>query len=204
MNALAKRPAAPVAAPYKPAALLAVIGIGNVLLGDDAFGPTVLALLAARWDVPPVVELIDAGTPGLDLAGLLSGYRAVILVDAVAAPARPGQLQIFRDAELDSALSMQVRVSPHDPAVAEALAIARLAGEGPEHVVLVGVIPGPMEVGLGLSAPVQAAARAAADLVADLAEGLGVRMRRRAHAQPVQSWWLAEEKPAQERSASCM
>ncbi len=177
----------------EPSASLAVVGIGNVLLGDDAFGPTVLEMLAAGWEVPDGVDLVDAGTPGLDLAGLVGGRRALILVDAVAAQGQPGDLLVYRGAELDGALAIQVRVSPHDPAVAEALAIARLAGEAPEHVVLVGVVPAGLEVGLGLSAPVSVAAPQAAALVATIAAELGAPMRRRADAQPARPWWFAED-----------
>jgi hydrogenase maturation protease len=168
---------------------VAVVGIGNVLLGDDAFGPTVLAVLAARWDIPDSVELIDAGTPGLDLASLLCGREAVVLIDAVAASGNPGELFVWLDEELAKALTVQVRVSPHDPAVADALAVARLVGEGPLRTALVGVVPESVDVALGLSEKVAAAAPRAATMVAGLLEEFGVEVTPRPGGAVAQPWW---------------
>ncbi len=171
---------------------IAVIGIGNVLLGDDGFGPTVLEILAAGWVLPDTVELIDAGTPGLDLAGLLCGREAVLFVDAVAAPEAPGTLLQYRDQQIAEALTLQVRVSPHDPALAEALAIARLVDGGPERVLLVGAVPQSVEVGLGLSEAVKAASAEAAAIVANALAGWGAAPHRRTDAVASSPWWSGE------------
>lgn len=170
---------------------VAVIGIGNVLLGDDGFGPAVIGLLASGWDIPPAVELIDAGTPGLDLAGLLCGRESVIFVDAVTGALPPGTLRMFRGRDLPAALSLRPRVSEHDPALAEALAISEAAGEGPAHVLLVGAVPGTVDVGVGLSdAMVRAVEEAAAGVVAELArQGIHAPVRGRRLPSPLS--WIA-------------
>ena len=59
---------------------LAVIGLGNVLLGDDGFGPFVVELLRRRYGFPPAVELLDLGTPGLGLVTYVHGHDAVVIV----------------------------------------------------------------------------------------------------------------------------
>ncbi len=65
-------------------------GIGNIFLGDDAFGVEVVKRLAAQW-LPPGVEVVDFGIKGLDLTyALLDGYDAVILVDAIPRGQRAG------------------------------------------------------------------------------------------------------------------
>lgn len=51
---------------------VAVLGLGNVLMGDDGFGPTVIRELEAAWTPHPEVELLDLGTPGLDLLPFVS------------------------------------------------------------------------------------------------------------------------------------
>lgn len=170
---------------------VAVIGIGNVLLGDDGFGPAVIGLLASGWDIPPDVELIDAGTPGLDLAGLLCGRESVIFVDAVTGALPPGTLRMFRGRDLPAALSLRPRVSEHDPALAEALAISEAAGEGPAHVLLVGAVPGTVDVGVGLSdAMARAVEEAAAGIVAELArQGIDAPVRGRRLPSPLS--WIA-------------
>jgi hydrogenase maturation protease len=168
---------------------IVVIGMGNVLLRDDGFGPCVIGMLEQQWEFPDGVERIDAGTPGLDLAGLLCDRDVVIFVDTVAAAGRPGELRIYRDAQLGNALALRPRVSPHDPALAEALAVARDFGDGPATVILVGAIPQSVEVGLGLSAPVSSAARRAADeVVAVLAEWQVFPRPRSKRPEPL-LWW---------------
>src|SRR5262245_43760232 len=78
-----------------------VIGVGNVLMSDDGFGPFVLRVLEATYDCPPEVEFIDAGTPGLDLTPYLLGIDAAIFVDTVSATGIAGQIRVYdRDAIL--------------------------------------------------------------------------------------------------------
>lgn len=167
---------------------LAVIGIGNVLLGDDGFGPFVVEILRTRYVFPPEVELLDLGTPGLGLITYLHGHDTVVLVDAVAGAGSPGDVRVYEGAELER-LPVAPRVSPHDPAVSEALAVARLARTGPFDVCLVGAVPGSLELGAGLSPQVRAAADAAAEIVRQRVEVRGFAIRPRDANLPEQDWW---------------
>jgi len=172
------------------AARVAVIGLGNVLLGDDGFGPTLVELLRSGWDLGDDVVVIDAGTPSLELAGYLDGHERVILVDTVAAEGEPGELRTYRGEQL-AALPMKPRVSPHDAAVQEALAIVDLAGNGPCEVTLVGVIPASTEKGTGIGAEVAATMEGAIDLVVTELRRGGVEAARRAQPRRCEAWWLA-------------
>lgn len=169
---------------------LAVIGIGNILLGDDGFGPYVVELLHAQWDFPDSVALLDAGTPGLDLVSYLHGRQAAILVDAVTAVGPPGALRLYRGADLEK-MAPQPRVSPHDPAVHEALQIAELAGDRP-HVLLVGVIPQSTRLGVGLSAAVRDAASAASTIVVHELMVCGAAPTLRRKPLTPGAWWMRE------------
>jgi hydrogenase maturation protease len=168
---------------------LAVIGLGNVLLGDDGFGPFVVELLRTRYAFPPGVELLDLGTPGLGLISYLHGHDAVVIVDAVAGDGNPGDVRVYEEAELERMPAVP-RVSPHDPAVAEALSIARLAGSGPHNVCLVGAVPCSLELGAGLTEAVRAAAEAAAEIVCRRIEERGFAVRRLETARVAQDWWM--------------
>ena len=108
-----------------------VLGLGNVLMGDDAAGPWVVEHLRAGWDFGPGVSVTDLGTPGLDLVPHLSGARVVVLVDTVKSDAPAGTLRLYRR---DEVLKHPPgpRTSPHDPAVKETLLYLELAGAGPE------------------------------------------------------------------------
>src|SRR6266508_490834 len=67
-----------------------VLGIGNVLMGDDGFGPYVVEALGARYEFPDNVSVIDVGTPGLDLAPFLIGADAIIVIDTVRSDGEAG------------------------------------------------------------------------------------------------------------------
>jgi len=174
-------------------ASIAVIGLGNVLLGDDGFGPSVVELLRAGWNFPASVTLIDAGTPGLDLVNYLDGREVVILVDTVAATGAPGELRLYRGEEL-RCLPMKPRVSPHDPAVQEALWIAEFGGSGPRQIVLVGVIPAATGLGTGLSTPVREAARAAGVLVIEELRKNGASPAPLHAPRVPDAWWLRAQR----------
>ena len=72
-------------------------GIGNVFLGDDAFGVEVVQRLRALpW--PPGVDVVDFGIRGIDLAYALGQYDAAVLVDAAARGGEPGTLYVLEPA----------------------------------------------------------------------------------------------------------
>ena len=55
----------------------AVLGLGNVLMKDDALGPYVIRRLLASWRFPPDVAVEDLGTPGRDLQPYLADREAL-------------------------------------------------------------------------------------------------------------------------------
>jgi hydrogenase maturation protease len=167
---------------------VAVIGLGNVLLSDDGFGPFVIELLRARHQVPPEVELLDLGTPGLGLVTYLHERDAVVFVDTVAGPGVPGDVVVWNGTDL-AQMPTAPRVSPHDPALAEALSIARVAGRGPRDTSLVGVVPGSLALGTELTGPVRRAADTATDIVRRRLEDFGFVLPPGDTAQVASGWW---------------
>ena len=148
---------------------IAVLGLGNVLMKDDALGPYAVRLLEAGHAFPDGVMVQDLGTPGLDLHPYMSGQDALIFIDTVNADGNPGELRLYRR---DDILKHppQARVSPHDPGVKEALLSLEFASGGPTEVLLVGVIPEVVDAGVGLSPSVRAALPAVeAEVLSELA-----------------------------------
>jgi len=140
----------------RPGRAVALLGIGNVLMGDDGLGPTMVKRLEAAYRFPPELRLVEIGTPGLDLIPYVSGLDLLIVVDTVHADAPPGTLRRYGK-EAILAHVPQARIGPHEPTLKEALLTADFAGEGPSEVVLLGVVPGQCEPGAGLSQPVKTA-----------------------------------------------
>ncbi len=167
---------------------VAVLGLGNVLMGDDGFGPSVIKLLEACYEFPPGVSVIDAGTPGLDLAPFVDGVEALVVVDTVNATGEPGDLRRYRRDEL-LRHAPQPRLSPHDPGLKATLLTLEFAGRAPAEVLLVGVIPASTATGPGLGEAVRAAVPGAvAEVLAEL-ERLGRPAAPRSEPAEPDLWW---------------
>ncbi len=172
---------------------VAVLGLGNVLMGDDALGPYAIQALLSRYEFPPGVSVIDAGTPGLDLTPYILGVSALIVIDTVKSDAPPGTVRTYAKARLLENPPAP-RLSPHDPGLKETLLLLEFRGDGPRDVLLVGVVPGRVEAGVGLSDPVRGALPEVERQVLDELRRLDVPPRaREVPAQP-DLWW--ENPPA--------
>ncbi len=129
-----------------------VLGIGNLVMSDDGIGVRVVQNLSRRCRFPERVELLDGGTLGLDLLPRLEGVTHLLMVDAVETGGSPGTL--VRLTGSDIPVTLETKVSPHQMGLKDLLAVARLQGNAPEEMVLLGVQPACIEMGLELSPPV--------------------------------------------------
>lgn len=151
-----------------------IAGIGNIFLGDDAFGVEVARRLSSReW--PQNIRVTDFGIRGYDLAyALLDGYDTTILVDACPRGEPAGTLYVIEPDlnNLGSAEEQQGAVEAHSMNPLNVLRLA--ASMGPlKRVLLVGCEPdtlGPEEGQMGLSETVDAAVIEAVKLVESLIE----------------------------------
>jgi hydrogenase maturation protease len=174
-----------------------VIGLGNVLMGDDAFGPWVVQALLAGYEFPEGVTVEDLGTPGLDLTPYVTDLEALVLVDTVRSDAVPGTVRLYRRDDLLKH-APQARLSPHDPGVKEALLTAEFAGRGPREVLLVAAVPETTAMGVRLSPALRAAVPAAVAEVLRELERLGRPAVPRHAALPPDIWWEAEPASAED------
>ena len=137
----------PLSAAEPPSALL--IGLGNLILGDEGIGVHAMRRLEAEYRFEPRVELIDGGTSGLDLLPLLKDQQRLLLIDALAADAPPGTIRIIRNQAIRTALTE--KVSLHHLGIADLLALAELLDYAPPEIVLIGIVPERLEMELALS-----------------------------------------------------
>jgi hydrogenase maturation protease len=132
-----------------------VLGLGNILMNDDAAGVRVVQELAGKYDFPADVRLLDGGTLGLDLLPQLEGVERLLVVDAVETGATPGTM--IRLTGDDIPLALATKVSPHQMGLKDLLLVADLQGHAPPVMVLWGVQPGSIEMDLEMSPEVSAA-----------------------------------------------
>ena len=92
-----------------------VAGVGNIFLGDDAFGSEVARRLVGRMP-PDEVRVADFGVRGFDLAcALMDGYEVTVLVDATPRGGAPGTLYVIEPdlSELDASNSQEMMINTH-------------------------------------------------------------------------------------------
>jgi len=171
-----------------------VVGLGNVLMGDDAFGPHVIRRIQAAYTFGPDVLLIDAGTPGTDIASLIADSRALIIVDTVIADGAPGELRLYRDAEI-LAHSPPPRASPRQAWLREALLTLQLDEEEATAALLIGIIPRAIAPRTYLTPEVHAALwRAEVEVIRELIR-LGKRPQLVWPPRQPDIWWERQVPP---------
>jgi hydrogenase maturation protease len=131
--------------------------VGNVLRGDDGFGPAVAERL---MDLPDPVEVVETGIGGIALLqDLLDGCDGLVLIDAVDRGAEPGTVFVIEPEVLDGEHVPDVHLANPE----RVLTMAKAMGVLPERVLIVGCQPGDMdELGRGLSPVVERAVQVAA------------------------------------------
>lgn len=129
-----------------------VLGLGNILLGDEGVGVRAVEALARSPRLPAGVEVVDGGTAGMSLIDTLASRERVIVIDAVRSGEPPGTvLRLDGD---DVPAFFRTRISPHQLGLSEVLAALTLTHELPKRVTLIGIEPLNLELGLDLTSVV--------------------------------------------------
>jgi hydrogenase maturation protease len=173
-----------------------IAGIGNIFLGDDAFGVEVVRRLGVR-PLAEGVRALDFGIRGLDLAfALTDGWDLAVFVDAVPRGGPPGTLYVI-EPDVKELEGPETLVEAHALDPVRVLRLARSLGAELPPVRVVGCEPATLGTAeapaLGLSEPVAAAVGEAVllieGLVADaLAGGVGARTDRTLEGGEASSW----------------
>ncbi len=153
-----------------------IAGIGNIFLGDDAFGVETSRALLKRG-LPEGVKVVDYGIRGFDLAfALLGDWDAVILIDALARGGAPGTLYLL-EPDLGSAKNPQpehLAMNPHGMDPVHVIQLAFSLGKVSARIYLVGCEPedfgDELEGRMSLSTTVQSSIGGAITMIDNLVE----------------------------------
>lgn len=156
----------------RPTPTILVAGIGNIFLGDDAFGVEVARRFANR-ELPQGVRVADFGIRGLDLSyALLDGADVTILVDACARGGAAGDLYVVEvDLKSPAAELPPAAIDAHSMNPMNVIRAAQSMGGTLNRLLLLGCEPltfGPSEGHMGLSEPVRSAVERAVPLLESL------------------------------------
>jgi hydrogenase maturation protease len=142
-----------------------VLGIGNLVMGDEGVGVHAARCLAAAEPLPPTVTVVDGGTGGFHLLSYFEEYDVLIMIDAVVDGRPPGTVGVLRPRY---ASDFPRALTAHDIGLRDLVESAALVGSLPPiHLVTVsiGELSG---LSLELSPAVAAALPEVSALVHDL------------------------------------
>lgn len=146
---------------------LAIVAVGNQIMGDDGVGASVVETL----EQSPVgdrsdVTLSNAGTTAFFALEAMSGCDRAVVVDAIATGADPGTVHQYRF--VDGAFAGEIpEMTMHDFSFAEALEAGREAYDIPEEVLIFGVEPATIELSMELSDPIERTVPTLVDRIRD-------------------------------------
>ena len=153
-----------------------VLGVGNLLLQDEGVGVHVVKMLSnilteaknPTYDYPNL-EIIDGGTSP-EIASLIEGAEKLIIIDAVKGGKEPGTVYRFAidDVAINSSGNAGVSLSPkeayleiranlslHQMNIIDNLQMLSLIGKQPKEVIVIGIEPKTIELGLELTPEIQ-------------------------------------------------
>ena len=121
-----------------------VLGIGNLLWADEGFGVRCVEQLAAEWELPPGITVMDGGTQGLYLLPYVQAARRLIVFDAIDYGLEPGTMKRVEGDEVPRFMGAK-KMSLHQTGFQEVISAADLTGQLPESLLLIGVQPEELE-----------------------------------------------------------
>ncbi|MCB1890274.1 MAG: HyaD/HybD family hydrogenase maturation endopeptidase [Rhodocyclaceae bacterium] len=133
-----------------------ILGIGNLLWADEGFGIRCAEALAASYELPESVTVMDGGTQGLYLLPYVTEATHLLVFDAIDYGLPPGTMKLVRDDEVPRFMGAK-KMSLHQTGFQEVIASAALVEGLPAEMVLIGVQPAELEdFGGSLREPVRA------------------------------------------------
>ncbi len=115
-----------------------IVGIGNLLMGDDGLGIHAIRELR-KFKFPEYVKILDGATNAIDLLHFLEDKTHVIFIDAINLDKKPGEFILLEKEDLRNYLNF--KVGPHEIGIHDLLLTAELLDIIPENIVVVGLQP---------------------------------------------------------------
>ncbi len=151
-----------------------VLGIGNTILSDEGAGVHAAAALRDAYALPPQVDVIDGGTAGMELLDPLAGIDLLLVFDAVKAHRPPGTVVCLTGREVP--VFFRSKLSPHQVSICDVLASLEFEGRAPRDLVLIGVEPESLELGLEMTDTVARRIPAMVSLAVEQLRQRGIRL----------------------------
>ena len=140
---------------------LLILGVGNLILGDEGVGVHVVERLAKR-QLPASVACLDGGTGGFLLLEPMQQAQRVVLIDAAAFDDPPGSVRKLKPSFTnDYPKTLMI----HDLGLKDLLDSLQLMGAAPDILMIAITIDPKQTMNMELSPPVAKGALQAEQLV---------------------------------------
>ncbi len=130
---------------------IVIIGMGNLLMGDDGLGIHVVAALK-KEKLPLNVAIFDGVARAFDVLEYMEGSDRAVIVDAYKKGGAPGSIYRFSFDPADEMQDNALNLGMHDMNFLDALKTGKDFYRLPAEIVIIGVEPETLECGFGLSA----------------------------------------------------
>ncbi|MFH0904214.1 MAG: hydrogenase maturation protease [Methanobacteriota archaeon] len=129
---------------------IVIIGVGNLLMGDDGIG-VITAWALMKEKLPDNVSVFDGATRAFDVLEYMDGADKAVIVDAYRKNGEPGSIYKFEFNPKNEIQDEAFNLSMHDINFLDALKAGREIYDLPSEIVIIGVEPQTLECGMGLS-----------------------------------------------------
>jgi hydrogenase maturation protease len=147
-----------------------VLGIGNIIMGDEGFGLHVIRRLK-EIGLSENIILEEGGVGGFNLLNDLQGIKRLVVVDIMMLPLPPGELKVFEPGNPPTEPGKAI-VSFHQIGVLELVNIWTMMGNQEPEVTFVVTRPQTIQWGMELSEPLRPAVDKAANMIKNLCADL--------------------------------
>ena len=128
---------------------ITILGIGNTLYTDEGLGVHAIAALQEQYSMDPQVQLIDGSTDGMSLLGPVEDTDYLIVIDAINAGKEGGHIIELHGNDIPAYYG--IKMSIHQLGFQEVLLASKLRERYPKNIVMIGMQPTSLELGIGLS-----------------------------------------------------
>lgn len=156
--------------------LVTILGVGNFLFTDEGFGIRVIEKLQAEVRFPEEVRVVDGGVLGINLLGVISKPKHLIVVDTMRNHGKPGDIYRIEGEQIPERI--RAKNSLHQVDFLEALTLCQALDNVP-RTVIIGIEPEDIQtLSLTMTPAVQAKADEVIEMVLSELNRLGASYRK--------------------------
>jgi len=149
----------------RPVNKITILGIGNTLFSDEGVGIHLLPLLEEALIDDENIEIIEGLTDGMKLLGPVEDAENLIIIDAINAGMDGGKIITLKGDEIPAYFG--IKMSIHQLGFQEVLLAAKMRERYPKEIVMFGMQPTSLQLGIGLTETNQSKLRELANVVLD-------------------------------------